>query len=140
MPDKDTPDHNDPIVIFDGVCNFCNSVVNFIIKRDPHGAIYFSPMQSDYAQQLMAYYQIDNLALNTFVLIKDREVFIRSTAALEICKNLTGFWRLMWVFKIIPKPVRDGVYRLIARNRYRWFGKMDSCIVPNDKLRARFIF
>lgn len=100
--------------------------------------MHFSPMQSQFAVDLMAQYQIDNQALNTFVLVKNDQVFIRSGAAIELAKSLDGFWHWCRVLKIIPRPIRDAAYKLIANNRYRWFGKSQTCMMPNDAIRARF--
>lgn len=127
------------IVVFDGVCVFCNSLVNFIIARDPAANISFVPMQSPIAKQLMADFEIDNTGMNTFVLLKHNKAYIRSSAALELSKDLSGYWRFLNVFRIIPRPLRDLIYRLVARNRYRWFGKLNTCMIPDDSIRARFI-
>ena len=127
------------IVIFDGICNFCNGAVNFIIKRDPNARFAFTPMQSPLAKELMAQYKIDNVGIDTFVLIKDGQCLVFSSAALEISKGLSGFWYLFNIFKIIPSPIRDAVYKLFARNRYRLFGKANTCMVPSREVKSRFI-
>lgn len=127
------------IVIFDGVCNFCNGSVNFIIKRDPEGVFAFTPMQSDLAKELMEKYQIFNVGIDTFLLIKDGQCFIFSSAALEIAKDLTGFWYLFNILKLIPAPVRDFFYKLFARNRYKLFGRKEHCMVPTTAIRSRFV-
>lgn len=127
------------IVIFDGVCNFCNGSVNFIIKRDPEGVFAFTPMQSDLAKELMEKHQIFNVGIDTFLLIKDGQCFIFSSAALEIAKNLTGFWYLFNILKLVPAPVRDFFYKLFARNRYKLFGRKEHCMVPTTAIRSRFV-
>ncbi len=127
------------IVIFDGVCNFCNGAVNFIIKRDPEGVFAFTPMQSDLAKELMEKHQIFNVGIDTFLLIKDGQCFIFSSAALEIAKDLTGFWYLFNILKLIPAPVRDFFYKLFARNRYKLFGRKEHCMVPTTAIRSRFV-
>ena len=127
------------IVIFDGICNFCNGSVNFIIKRDPKGVFSFAPMQSEIAQELMQKHKIEKEELDTFLLFKNGSVYDRSDAALEITRNLTGFWHLFQIFKILPKAIRDGLYNLFARNRYALFGKRDSCMIPAPEIRKRFI-
>jgi predicted DCC family thiol-disulfide oxidoreductase YuxK len=127
------------IVIFDGVCNFCNGSVNFIIKRDPEGVFAFTPMQSDLAKELMEKHQIFNVGIDTFLLIKDGQCFIFSSAALEIAKDLTGFWYLFNILKLIPAPVRDFFYKLFARNRYKLFGRKEHCMVPTTAIRSRFV-
>ncbi len=127
------------IVIFDGICNFCNGAVNFIIKRDPNASFAFTPMQSPLAKELMAQYKIDNVGIDTFVLIKDGQCLVFSSAALEISKGLSGYWYLFNIFKLVPSPIRDVVYKLFARNRYRLFGKTDSCMVPSPDVKSRFV-
>ena len=127
------------IVIFDGVCNFCNGAVNFIIKRDPAGRFAFTPMQSATGQELINKYGAALVGFDTFLLVKDGQCFERTDAALEITKDLSGLWHWFRVFKVIPKPFRDYFYRLFARNRYRLFGRRDSCMVPTPDVRERFL-
>ena len=127
------------IIIFDGICNFCNASVNFIIKRDPQAIYKFTPMQSELAQQLMAEHGIADADLDTFVLIKNGQCHVRTDAALEIAKDLSGFWHLCGAFRILPGPLRDFCYRLLAKNRYRLFGKRESCMVPTPEIRSRFV-
>lgn len=130
---------NRPIIIFDGVCNFCNGAVNFIIKRDPCAQFTFTPMQSALAKKLMVQYQINNVGIDTFLLIKNDQAFVFSNAALEITKDLSGYWYLFTVFKFIPSRLRDVVYKLFARNRYTLFGRSDTCIMPTKEIRSRFV-
>ena len=130
---------NQCIVIFDGVCNFCNSAVNFIIKRDPEGIFAFTPMQSDLARELMEKHGIHNVGIDTFLLIKNDNCFVFSTAALEITKDLSGYWYLFNVFRLLPKTIRDFFYKTFARNRYALFGRSDTCIVPSEEVRSRFV-
>ena len=127
------------IVIFDGVCKFCNKSVNIIINRDPEGLFVFAPMQTDLAKELMKKYNITNDGIDTFLLIKNNQCFVFSNAALEIAKDLTGAWYLFNVFKVLPTFIRDFFYKLFARNRYALFGRDDKCMVPNDDVRSRFI-
>lgn len=127
------------IVIFDGVCNFCNGAVNFIIKRDPEGVFAFTPMQSDLAKELMEKHQIYNVGVDTFLLIKNGQCFVFSSAALEIAKDLTGFWYMFNVFRLVPVPIRDFFYKVFARNRYALFGRQDQCMVPSNEVRSRFV-
>lgn len=130
--------NNKAIMIYDGVCYLCNSSVNFIIKRDTRNRFLFTPLQSDYAQALMIKYGLEHLVDDTFILIKDERCFFQSDAALEISKEFSGLWRLLRVFKVVPKPFRDFFYGLIARNRYRLFGKADSCKIPSAEVKAKF--
>lgn len=127
------------IIIFDGVCNLCNGAVNFIIKRDARGVFKFAPMQSEIAQKLMLQYQVQELSNDSFLLIKNGQCFLRTNAALEITKELDGFWFMFRSFKILPAVIRDYFYRLLARNRYRLFGKQDTCRLPTKEERDRFL-
>ena len=127
------------IVIFDGVCNFCNGAVNFIINRDPNGIFAFTPMQSELAHELMKRYNVPDVGVDTFLLIKNGQCFVFSSAALEITKDLTGLWYFFNVFRVVPKPIRDAIYKMFARNRYKLFGRKDTCMVPSKEVRSRFV-
>ncbi len=127
------------IVIFDGVCNFCNGAVNFIIKRDPAGRFVFTPMQSAIGRELIEKHAATMVGVDTFLLIKDGKCLERTDAALEITKDLTGLWHWFRVVKALPRPVRDYFYRLFARNRYRLFGRREHCMVPTAEVRERFL-
>jgi len=128
------------IIIFDGVCNFCNSSVNFIIERDYANKFVFAPMQSPAAQKLIADYQIENVGFDTFILIKEGQCFYRTNAALEITKDLSGFWYFFRVFTLLPRFFRDYFYNVFAKNRYRFFGKMNVCMVPTKALKNKFLW
>lgn len=130
---------NRHIVIFDGVCNFCNRSVNFIIKRDPKGVFAFTPRQNRYGQSLIQKYNVPELAVDTILLIKNGRYYQRTDAALEIIRDLSGLWFLFRVFKIVPRPLRDYFYNVFARNRYQLFGKRDTCMIPAPDVRSRFI-
>lgn len=125
-------------VLFDGVCNFCNGWVKFIVKRDPKQYFRFASLQSDVAAALLKERQME-VSLNTIVLLEGDQHYTESTAILRICKHLTGFWKLLYLLRFIPKPIRDGCYRLFAKNRYRFFGKQESCLLPTPELRKRFL-
>jgi predicted DCC family thiol-disulfide oxidoreductase YuxK len=127
------------IIIFDGICNFCNGAVNFIIRRDSRAAFKFAPMQSKEAQELLQKYQIPEAGYDSFVLIKNGQPFLRTNAALEITKDLDGFWFMFRAFKIVPAVVRDYFYRILARNRYTLFGKRAACMMPKKEVRDRFL-
>ena len=122
-----------------GFVFFCNGVVNFIIKRDPGSTFTFSPMQSEVAQSLITKHHASKEILNTLMLIKNGRCYLRTDAILEIAKDLSGFWYLFNIFKIIPRPIRDFLYTLFAKNRYNLFGKRNSCMVPSENVRKRFI-
>ncbi|MFC7783769.1 MULTISPECIES: thiol-disulfide oxidoreductase DCC family protein [unclassified Rossellomorea] len=126
------------IILFDGICNFCNSSVQFIINRDPKGLFQFASLQSEIGQELLKKHKIPQTT-DSFVLIDDHKSYVESTAALKVCSHLTWPWKLFGVFKIIPKPLRDRVYRWIAANRYKWFGKQESCMLPSQNMKDRFI-
>lgn len=127
------------IIIFDGICNFCNGAVNFIIKRDSKGVFKFTPMQSEIAKELISKHQVHEVGYDTFLLIKNDRCYLRTNAALEITKGLDGLWFMFRAFKIVPSSIRDYFYRLFARNRYILFGKRTVCIVPSKEVRDRFL-
>ena len=130
---------NRHIVIFDGVCNFCNGSVNFIIKRDPRAVFAFTPRQHRCGQSLIQEYQVPELAADAILLIKHGRCYLRTDAVLEITKDISGLWFLLRVLKIVPRPLRDYFYNLFARNRYQLFGKRASCMIPAADVRSRFI-
>ena len=130
---------NNHIIIFDGVCNFCNGAVNFIIKRDKYKRFMFTPMQSHFSKTLIEKSQREEINLDTIILIKNNIVFVRSEAALEIVKDLRGLWFLIGVFKIIPVSIRDYFYKVFANNRYKIFGRRDVCMIPTREFENRFI-
>ena len=131
--------NNPSIIIFDGVCNLCNAAVRFIINRDPQGKFAFTPMHSALADELIAQHGIPNVSEDTLLLIKDNQCFVYSDAVLEIARELTGWWHLLNLFKFIPKSIRDSMYKLVARNRYRLFGQRETCMVPSQDVRKRFL-
>ena len=127
------------IVVFDGVCNPCNGFVQFIIARDPGGVFAFAPAQGDAGRALLAQYGKTAEALDAMFLIKDGACFAGSEAALEIAKEFRGFWRLLRIYKLIPRPIRDACYAMIANHRYRLFGRRGVCMVPARGQRDRFL-
>ncbi|HSW55171.1 MAG TPA: DCC1-like thiol-disulfide oxidoreductase family protein [Ignavibacteriaceae bacterium] len=127
------------IILFDGVCNFCNFWVNFVIKRDKKNLFRFAALQSDKAKELTNKFNIDNSNLDTFVLIEGEKFFTKSTAALMVCKQLNWPIKILYPFIILPKFFRDFVYDLIARYRYKLFGKRDSCRVPTEEDKLKFL-
>jgi predicted DCC family thiol-disulfide oxidoreductase YuxK len=128
-----------PIVLFDGVCNFCNYWTNFAIKKDKHKKLRFALLQSDAAKQLLAQFNINPEQLSSVIFFDKGKIYTQSSAALRICKYLDGGWKLFYGFTIIPKFLRDPIYNLIARNRYKWFGKKESCMIPTPELKERFL-
>lgn len=130
---------NQPVLLFDGVCNLCNGAVQFIIERDSDKRFLFASLQSDYAQQHLKEAQLPEGFLDSLVLMDKGKYYTQSSAALRIAKQLDGAWPLMYGFIIVPKFIRDAVYNFIARNRYKWFGKKEQCWIPTPDLKARFV-
>jgi predicted DCC family thiol-disulfide oxidoreductase YuxK len=126
------------IVIFDGLCNLCNGAVQFIIRHDKKNRFIFASLQSEVAKKLLNEIQVPS-SLDTIVLIKGHKHFEKSDAVLEIAKNLSGLWPMVYGFKIIPRILRHALYNWVAKNRYTWFGKRESCLSPSQELRARFL-
>ena len=137
MPHYD-PSH-DHLLLFDGVCHLCDASVRFIVRRDPTGKIKFAPIQSPLGSQLYTQHGLDPAAPTAMLFLTPQGAFKASDAALEIARTLSGPWQLALVFKPLPRALRDAFYDLIARNRYRWFGKDESCMMPTAELKARLI-
>lgn len=129
----------EPVIFFDGVCNLCNASVNFIIARDKKGLFRFSSLQSLHAKDVLPEKFTSGDQPPSLVLFNDGDVLIKSTAALTIARHLSGLWPILYLFMIIPNFIRHAVYDFIAKNRYRWFGKRDECMLPTPELRDRFI-
>jgi predicted DCC family thiol-disulfide oxidoreductase YuxK len=129
---------NHPIILFDGVCYLCNDIVNFLIRRDKKKHFRFATLQSDIGQYLLEKHHLPSTNLDTFVLIQDEQCYTQSSAALRVLWKLGGLWRLSYAFIIIPPFLRNYIYQLVAKNRYRLFGKRDECMVPNQDLKDRF--
>lgn len=128
-----------PILLFDGVCNLCNGAVQFILKRDAKGAFRFASLQSPVGQALLQFAGLPAEHISTLVLFENGQAYVRSDAALRIARHLKGGWLLLYGFIAVPRPVRDVVYNWIARNRYRWFGKQESCMMPSPEWKGRFL-
>jgi predicted DCC family thiol-disulfide oxidoreductase YuxK len=128
-----------PIILFDGVCNLCNASVQFIIERDPTAVFRFAALQSDFGQSVLAKNAVNMEGGDSVILVENGRVYDRSTAALRIARRLSGGIKLLYVFIVVPKFIRDFVYKIIAKNRYRWFGKQDACWMPTKELKARFL-
>jgi predicted DCC family thiol-disulfide oxidoreductase YuxK len=130
------------IILFDGVCNLCSGVVRFVIARDPRAHFRFAALQSDAARRACAEVGATPPAAvdpDTIIVIADGRALERSDAALAIASRLPFPWPMFGVFRILPRALRDWLYRLVAKNRYRWFGKSDTCMMPTPELRARFL-
>lgn len=133
--------HDDgrPIILFDGVCNYCNSMVNFVLKQDKKKKFVFAALQSESGQQLLRRSHLPAKDFDSFVLIDNKKTYLRSTASLQVLKKLPWYWKWTQLFWIVPVFLRDAVYNFIAKNRYKWFGKKDSCMIPTPDMRSRFL-
>ena len=129
----------EPVILFDGICNLCNGAVTFVIKRDKKAQIKFAPLQSNTGKVLLEQYHLPVDQMESFIFIENDKAYNRSTAALRVCRHLKGLWPLCYGLIIVPKFIRDGIYKWIAKNRYKWFGKKNECMVPTPALKARFL-
>ena len=138
-----SPEHRDatlhPIVLFDGVCNLCNGFVQFVIKRDKHDVFRFGSLQSEKAQELLKPFGSLGIELTTIVLLEGNRIATESQAVLKIAGKLGRGWSLFYWFIIVPKFIRDSLYRFVSRYRYSIFGQRDSCMVPTPGLKNKFI-
>lgn len=127
------------VIFFDGVCNLCNNAVDFIVRRDRRRSFRYGSLQSPQAQYILARHRFDVQNMDTMVLLKNNRLYFRSDAILEICRDLPWPWNWAVALKIVPRAVRDMVYRWISRNRYGWFGQRDTCRVPTPEERSLFL-
>ena len=127
------------IVLFDGVCNFCNASVNFVIEHDKAGYFKFAPLQSEIGEQLVAKHGINSAYTDSVIVVENDRAYTHSSAALRIAKQLDGIWSWTYAFIVVPKPIRDLAYRIFAKYRYRLFGRQDACMMPTPEIRARFL-
>ena len=139
MPAEINSHEDHAIILFDGVCNLCSSSVQQVLKHDPEGYFHFASLQGEAGQALLKQYQLPLNELNSFVLIENGNAFTRSTAALKVARKLGGIYQLLTPFILVPYPIRDAVYNLIARNRYKWFGKKEACWLPKPEWKKRFL-
>jgi predicted DCC family thiol-disulfide oxidoreductase YuxK len=128
-----------PILLFDGVCNFCNGAINFVIAHDPAARFRFASLQSDAGRALLRQHGLGELPISTMVLIDGGKVHLDSEGVLRTAQRLGGAFALLVPFLLVPRPLRDFAYRAFARNRYRLFGRSEVCLVPTPELRARFL-
>jgi predicted DCC family thiol-disulfide oxidoreductase YuxK len=127
------------IVLFDGVCNFCNATINFVIEHDRAGHFKFAPLQSEVGEQLMGEHDIDPTGTDSVILVEDGKAYTHSDAALRIAQRLDGIWSWAYAFRVVPRFIRDAAYKIFARHRYRFFGRQDACMMPTPEIRARFL-
>jgi len=135
---------SNPIVLYDGVCGLCNRLNQFLLKRDTHDRFRFASLQSDLAASLLKRHGFDSLDLDTVYVVLDynqpgERLLARSDAILHVLTELDGVWKWARAGRLLPKVLRDGIYKLVARNRYRVFGKHDSCMLPDPKHRHKFL-
>jgi predicted DCC family thiol-disulfide oxidoreductase YuxK len=130
--------HNN-VVIFDGICNLCSWGVKFIIRRDFRNKFLFAPIQSKIGSRLLLNHGIQTENIESFLLIKDGKQYTKSDAVLEIVSEFRPGWKFFLIFRCIPKSMRDFAYGVIAKNRYRWFGKKDQCMIPSPEMQVRFL-
>tara|TARA_R110000868_G_scaffold145181_1_gene365097 strand:+ start:17019 stop:17426 length:408 start_codon:yes stop_codon:yes gene_type:complete len=128
------------IILFDGVCNLCNASIQLVIKHDKKDEYRFAALQSELGQKMTAERHIDTTAIDSIILVEPGVAYYtKSTAALKVGKNFGGLWSLLAVFEWIPEGIRNVVYDFIAKNRYKWYGKKDSCMIPTPELKAKFL-
>ncbi len=142
IPDEDNGSAGgltENLLFFDGVCNLCNGLVHFIIRRDKRRRFRFASLQSEAGKQFLSTHGRDGSPLDSLVYWRKGKVLIRSTAALNVARDLGGALAAAYLFTLVPRFIRDAVYDLVARKRYRWFGKRVACMVPTPELRERFL-
>ncbi len=127
------------IILFDGVCNLCNGAITYIIKRDKKDVFKFAALQSEVGQELISKFNINTEKVDSIILIDGERHYEKSSAALHISKELSGAYPLLFGFMVVPRFIRDSVYDYIAKNRYKWFGKKESCMIPTAELKAKFL-
>jgi predicted DCC family thiol-disulfide oxidoreductase YuxK len=127
------------VLLFDGVCNLCNTSVKWVLLRDKKGEFKFAAIQSEAGQSLLKSFGLDNQPLESVILISGRQAYIKSDAAIKVASKLGGIWTIALVFRLVPRPVRDAIYDWVAKNRYRWFGKQEQCLLPQPEWKDRFL-
>ena len=128
-----------PVIFFDGICNLCNRIVQFVIKKDKKKQFRFASLQGKAGQEILKKFNLLSDDFNSFIVLEGDKIYTRSTAALRMLKKMSGGWHLFYGFIIIPKFIRDAVYNWIARNRYKWYGKRNECMAPTPELKERFL-
>jgi predicted DCC family thiol-disulfide oxidoreductase YuxK len=129
----------DNLILFDGVCNLCSALVQFVIRHDPAGKFRFAAIQSEIGGEIFQSHGLDPADLQTFVFVAEGKMFLRSDAAIEVVSRFGGAWKIFRIFQFVPKVLRDSIYSTIARNRYRWFGRKEICMVPTAEIKERFL-
>ena len=134
-----TSEVQNPVILFDGVCNLCNGSILFILNRDPSGIFRFAPLQSETGKNPLSKFDLPNDKLDSIILVENNEYYLRSTAELKILQRLGALWKIVYVFMLVPRPVRDYIYDIVARNRYKWYGKRAECMIPSSDIESRFL-
>lgn len=132
-------DKAQPVILFDGVCNLCSSVVQFIIRRDRKNVFRFASLQSDFGKSVLRRFGLSADNFNSFILFQNGKMYSRSTGALLVAKELSGAWPLLMFFIVIPGFIRNSVYNVIANNRYKWFGRKQACWIPSPAMKNKFL-
>ncbi|OMF38480.1 hypothetical protein BK133_02085 [Paenibacillus sp. FSL H8-0548] len=127
------------VLLIDGQCYLCNRITQFVVKRDKAKVFRFATLQSPIGQRLLQEGQLSLVDMNTFVMVQGDDYFIKSDAALRVLSKLDGWWRILYLFIIVPRSLRDVVYDINAQNRFRWFGAPEECLIPTHDLRSRFL-
>ena len=127
------------VILFDGICNLCNGAVNWVIDHDKRNKFKFASLQSDYGKLIIDKSGLKNDYLNTIVLVDEDRIYLRATAVLRVLKEIGGFYSLLYIFNVIPSPILNFFYNIVAKYRYRWFGKRDTCRMPDDLNKGQFI-
>ena len=127
------------VILFDGVCNLCDGWVKLIIERDPKGYFFFAPLQSEAGQRLLNENKLSPEYLKSIVLLENGRTYFGSTSVLRTCRKMKGLWPLIYVFILVPAPIRDFFYDWVASRRYQWFGRKESCLIPSADIKSRFI-
>jgi predicted DCC family thiol-disulfide oxidoreductase YuxK len=130
-----------PILLFDGVCNLCSTLVQFVIQRDPEGFFHFASLQSETGQQYLRRFHLPTNDFDSFIYIdtKNNRYYSKSSAALRVLRHLKGLWFLLYVFILVPPFLRNPIYHFVAKYRYRWFGKQEMCMIPSPEIESRFL-
>ena len=133
------PEQTHSIILFDGVCNLCNNAINLVIKRDKKNRYRFTALQEEPGLSLLKRYNINTNDVDSIVLIENEKAYKKSTAALRVARTLSGAWPLLYGFIIVPAFIRNIVYDFIAKHRYNWYGKKESCMIPTPELKSKFL-
>jgi len=134
----DKKDHK-TIILFDGICNLCNGAVQFLLKREKQEQFVFASLQSDAAKYILLQYNVKKISMDSILFIEDGQIYQKSTAVLKISKYLNWPWTMVSVFRLLPLRFRDKMYDLIAKHRYSWFGRKDTCMMAIPEYKNRFI-